>query len=38
MSAGTNLDALARDIGADDSISKPFEVDDLVNVVNKWVA
>lgn len=36
LSAGRDLDKIAAQVGADDSLAKPFDVDALVAKVDKW--
>jgi CheY-like chemotaxis protein len=36
ISASRNLDKTAKDFGAEDFIQKPFEVDDLIAMINKY--
>ncbi len=38
LSAGRDLDKRAQEVGAQDFLAKPFDVEDLVAKVEKWTA
>jgi CheY-like chemotaxis protein len=38
ISASKDIDKSARDSGADDFLAKPFEIDELLTVVRKYIA
>ena len=37
ISATHGIEKLAKEAGADDFIEKPFEIKDLLNMVEKWI-
>ena len=38
FSANSNIDALAREAGADDYLAKPFDIDQFEEVIKKYVS